>query len=96
VTGVPLTVGLIVCRRTYAVFKSEMVSLVLTVLLGLPLTYSLGVWGVAWGFLLTRLFSRVYLAVAFRRHVRSAPDVTWGPAPTEMAGSFAAPGVAAP
>jgi O-antigen/teichoic acid export membrane protein len=96
VTGVPLCVGLIVCRRTYTVFKSEMVSLVLTVLLGLPLTYSLGVWGVAWGFLLTRLFSRVYLAAAFRRHVPSVVTVTSSPAPTEVAGSFAAPDLAAP
>jgi len=72
VTGVPLSVGLIVGERTYAVFQSEVVSLVLTLLIGLPLTYGLGVWGVAWGFLLTRLFSRLYLALAFRRYVRSA------------------------
>ncbi len=75
VTGVPLSVGLVVCEQTYAVFKSEVVSLVLTLLIGLPLTYGLGVWGVAWGFLLTRLLSRVYLAVAFRRHVQSSVSV---------------------
>ena len=75
-TAVPLTVGLIVCKQAYSVFKSEMVSLVLTVLIGLPLTWVLGVWGVAWGFLLTRLFSRVYLALAFRQYVKSFLDVT--------------------
>jgi O-antigen/teichoic acid export membrane protein len=72
VTGVPLSVGLVVCEKTYAVFKSEAISLILTLLIGLPLTYRLGVWGVAWGFLLTRFASRVYLAVAFRRCVTSA------------------------
>jgi len=71
-TAVPLTVGLIVCRQACAVFKSEVVSLVLTALLGLPLTWVFGVWGVAWGFLLTRFFSRVYLALAFRRYLKSA------------------------
>jgi O-antigen/teichoic acid export membrane protein len=73
VTAIPLTVGLIVCRQAYAVFKSEMVSLILTALIGLPLTCLLGVWGVAWGFLLTRLFSRVYIALAFRRYLKSSP-----------------------
>jgi O-antigen/teichoic acid export membrane protein len=72
VTAVPLAVGLIVCRQAYAVFKSEMVSLFLTALIGLPLTCLFGVWGVAWGFLLTRLFSRVYIALAFRRYIKSA------------------------
>jgi O-antigen/teichoic acid export membrane protein len=72
VTGVPLGVGLIVCRQTYTVFKSEMVALILTVLVGLPLTHRWGVWGVAWGFLIARLFSRLYLAFAFRRYVRTA------------------------
>jgi O-antigen/teichoic acid export membrane protein len=76
VTAVPLTVGLIVCKQAYAVFKSEMVSLVLTAFIGLPLTCALGVWGVAWGFLLTRLFSRVYLALAFRRYVKSSLGTT--------------------
>jgi len=71
VTAVPLTAGLIVCKQAYAVFKSEVVSLILTVLIGLPLTCLLGVWGVAWGFLLTRLFSRVYIALAFRQYVKS-------------------------
>jgi O-antigen/teichoic acid export membrane protein len=72
VTAVPLTVGLVVCRQTCAVFKSEVVSLILTACLGLPLTCIFGVWGVAWGFLLTRLFSRVYLALAFRQFLRSS------------------------
>jgi O-antigen/teichoic acid export membrane protein len=76
VTAVPLTVGLVVCKQAYFVFKSEMVSLTLTALLGLPLTYALGVWGVAWGFLLTRLCSRLYLAWAFRQHVRSSSPPT--------------------
>lgn len=75
VTAVPLSVGLVVCKQAYAVFKSEMVSLILTVLLGLPLTYRFGVWGVAGGFLLTRLFSRLYLALAFRQHVKSSLGV---------------------
>jgi O-antigen/teichoic acid export membrane protein len=76
VTAVPLTVGLVVCRQAYAVFKSEMVSLVLTAFLGLPLTWILGVWGLAWGFLLTRLCSRLYLAWAFRQHVKSSLTTT--------------------
>ncbi len=76
VTAVPLTVGLVVCKQAYFVFKSEMVSLTLTALLGLPLTYALGVWGVAWGFLLTRLCSRLYLAWAFRQHVKSSSTPT--------------------
>jgi O-antigen/teichoic acid export membrane protein len=71
-TAIPLTVGLVVCRQAYAVFKSEVISLILTALIGLPLTCLLGVWGVAWGFLLTRLFSRVYIALAFRRYLRSS------------------------
>jgi len=72
VTAVPLSVGLVVCKQAYAVFQSEVVSLILTALIGLPLTCVFGVWGVAWGFLLTRLFSRVYLALAFRRYIRSS------------------------
>ncbi|MCL5279258.1 MAG: hypothetical protein M1376_05055 [Planctomycetes bacterium] len=80
VTAIPLTVGLVVCKQSYAAFKSEMISLILTALIGLPLTWLLGVWGVAWGFLLTRLFSRVYIALAFRRYLRSSREAT--PAPT--------------
>jgi len=76
VTAVPLTVGLVVCKQAYAVFKSEIVSLILTVFLGLPLTWVLGVWGVAWGFLLTRFCSRVYLALAFRQYVKSSLGAT--------------------
>jgi len=85
VTAVPLTVGLIVCRQSYAVFKSEVVSLVLTALIGLPLTCLLGVWGVAWGFLLTRLFSRVYIALAFRRYISSSLRGRPGPPAVDMA-----------
>jgi O-antigen/teichoic acid export membrane protein len=88
VTAVPLTVGLIVCKQAYAVFKSEMVSLILTVLLGLPLTCLLGVWGVAWGFLLTRLFSRVYIALAFRRYMKSALRAVPAMAPVDVAGGL--------
>ncbi len=95
VTVVPLTVGLVACRQAYSVFKSEMVSLVLTVLLGLPLTWVLGVWGVAWGYLLTRLFSRVYLALAFRRYVRLARSAAPPATRTDMAGGAAAASVAA-
>lgn len=69
---VPFSAGLIACGKTYLTFKSEMISLVLTLLIGLPLTYVLGVWGVACGFLLTRLASRVYMAVAFERHAKSS------------------------
>jgi O-antigen/teichoic acid export membrane protein len=76
VTGAPLSAGLIACKQAYAVFKSEVISLILTVLLGLPLTCVFGVWGVAWGFLITRLCSRIYLAVAFRRYLRSSLDST--------------------
>ncbi len=93
VTGVPLSVGLIVCEQTYAVFKSEMVSLILTLLIGLPLTYRLGVWGVAWGFLLTRFWSRVYLAVAFRRHIKSS--VSGGPVVAEASATEGLPLVSA-
>ena len=88
VTAVPLTVGLIVCKQAYAVFKSEVISLVLTVLLGLPLTCLLGVWGVAWGFLLTRLFSRVYIALAFRRYIRSSLQATAAAAAGGAAGGL--------
>ncbi len=88
VTAVPLTVGLIVCKQAYAVFKSEMVSLILTVLIGLPLTRWLGVWGVAWGFLLTRLFSRVYIALAFRQYIRSALRAAPAAATVDVAGSL--------
>jgi O-antigen/teichoic acid export membrane protein len=90
VTAVPLTVGLIVCKQAYAVFKSEMVSLILTALIGLPLTCVLGVWGVAWGFLLTRLFSRVYIALAFRRCIKSSLRATPAPATVDAAGGLAA------
>lgn len=90
VTAVPLTVGLIVCKQAYTVFKSEMVSLILTVLIGLPLTCVLGVWGVAWGFLLTRLFSRVYIALAFRRYLKSSLRATPAPATVDAAGGLAA------
>lgn len=76
VTAVPLTVGLVVCQQAYAVFKSEVVSLVLTVFIGLPLTWAFGVWGVAWGFLLTRLANRVYLALAFRQYLKSSRATT--------------------
>ena len=89
VTAIPLTVGLVVCKQAYAVFKSEMISLILTVLLGLPLTCLLGVWGVAWGFLLTRLFSRVYIALAFRRYIRSSLLATPATAAGDVAGGLA-------
>ncbi len=75
VVFVPLQAGLIACRQTYATFKSEVISLVLTVLVGLPLTCILGVWGVAWGFLLTRSLSKLYLLAVFRRYMRSSLDV---------------------
>jgi O-antigen/teichoic acid export membrane protein len=88
VTAVPLTVGLIVCRQAYAVFKSEMISLILTMLIGLPLTCLLGVWGVAWGFLLTRLFSRVYIALAFRRYLRSSLRAAPAAAAGDVAGGL--------
>lgn len=88
VTVVPLTVGLVACRQTYLVFKAEIISLLLTLLLGLPLTWVLGVWGVAWGFLLTRLFSRVYLALAFRRHVRSVRPAMPGAGEAQLAGGL--------
>ncbi len=88
VTAVPLTVGLIVCRQAYAVFKSEMVSLILTALIGLPLTCLLGVWGVAWGFLLTRLFSRVYIALAFRQYIKSSLRAAPVPATVDAAGGL--------
>jgi len=88
VTAVPLTVGLIVCKQAYAVFKSEMVSLILTALIGLPLTCLLGVWGVAWGFLLTRLFSRVYIALAFRRYLKSALHAAPATAAVDIAGGL--------
>ena len=89
VTVVPLTVGLVVCKQAYTVFKSELVSLVLTALVGLPLTWVLGVWGVAWGFLLTRLCSRLYLALAFRRHVRSTGGAGPGAVPVDMSSGLA-------
>lgn len=79
VVFVPLQAGLIACRQTYATFKSEVISLVLTMLVGLPLTCILGVWGVAWGFLLTRLLSKLYLMVVFRRYMKSSLDT--GPVP---------------
>ncbi|MEJ2646881.1 MAG: hypothetical protein P8016_00575 [Sedimentisphaerales bacterium] len=69
---VPFSAGLIACKRSYLTFKSEIISLVLTLLVGLPMTYITGVWGVAWGFLLTRLFSRIYMAIAFERHVKAS------------------------
>jgi O-antigen/teichoic acid export membrane protein len=70
VVFVPLQAGLIACKQTYATFQSELISLVLSVCLGLPLTYVFGVWGVAWGFLLTRLLSKLYLVVVFRRYMK--------------------------
>jgi len=88
VTAIPLTVGLIVCKQAYAVFKSEMVSLILTALIGLPLTCLLGVWGVAWGFLLTRLFSRVYIALAFRRYLKSSLRAAPVTAAVDVAGGL--------
>jgi len=74
VTFVPLQAGLIACRQTYATFKSEMISLILTAFIGLPLTCILGVWGVAWGFLLTRLLSKLYLMLVFRQYMKSSLD----------------------
>lgn len=71
-TFVPFAVGLIAFKKTYLSFKSEMISLVLTVLIGLPMTCLFGVWGVACGFLLTRLASRVYLAMSFERCTKSS------------------------
>ncbi len=88
VTAIPLTVGLVVCQQAYAVFKSEMISLILTVLIGLPLTCLLGVWGVAWGFLLTRLFSRVYIALAFRRYIQSSLRAEPAMAAVDVAGGL--------
>jgi O-antigen/teichoic acid export membrane protein len=90
VTVVPLSVGLVVCKQAYAIFKSEIFSLLLTVFFGLPLTWILGVWGVAWGFLLTRLCSRVYLAVAFRRYAKSALGTTTMAAGAELPAPSAA------
>jgi len=71
-TFVPFAVGLIAFKKTYLTFKSEMISLILTVLIGLPMTCAFGVWGVACGFLLTRLFSRVYLALYFERCAKAS------------------------
>jgi len=94
VTGAPLSAGLIACRQAYAVFQAEMIALILMVLVGLPLTLVLGVWGVAWAFLLTRLSSRLYLAWAFHQHIRSSRAVTPVPAgdvPGGLAVADAAP-----
>jgi O-antigen/teichoic acid export membrane protein len=74
VVFVPLQAGLIACKQTYATFQSEMISLILSLGLGLPLTYAFGVWGVAWGFLLTRLLSKLYLVAVFRRSMKPAAD----------------------
>jgi O-antigen/teichoic acid export membrane protein len=69
-TFTPFNAGLIARGATYVTFKSEMISLVLTISVGLPLTFYLGVWGVAISFFATRLCSRFYLLLAFRQYIR--------------------------
>lgn len=88
VTAIPLTAGLVVCKQAYAVFKAEIISLILTALIGLPLTCLLGVWGVAWGFLITRLFSRVYIALAFHRYIQSSLGAAPVTAAVDVAGGL--------
>ena len=59
--------GLTAIRRTEAGFVAEVLSAAVTVVVGLPLVYLFGVWGVGLGLVASRLISRCYLWLCLLR-----------------------------
>ncbi len=62
--------GLIALKHTELGFKAQVIAAIVTIIIGLPLVYFLGIWGVGLGFLTSRLSSRLYQCVHFIRLTR--------------------------
>jgi O-antigen/teichoic acid export membrane protein len=68
--------SIVALRRTDISFKGELVAVAVTIVVGLPLVYGWGVWGVAVGLLLSCSSNMLYQWVAFLRLAAGGGPVT--------------------
>ena len=72
VLSAPVNSGLIALKRTDLLFKAQVLAVIVTLTAGIPLVYFLGIWGVALGFLITRLSDKLYQWVFFFKLTRNS------------------------
>ena len=65
VISVPINSGLVVLQKTKVSFNGELLAVLVTIVIGIPLIYYFDVWGVAVGLILSRLVNRGYQTMKF-------------------------------